>query len=63
MDDQSRVCAVSQLQDLGLVELAQDLVHSAHCVALEQGIDPAVRGVKERLREDLSGDIAAAVCV
>ena len=63
MDDQSRVGAVGQLQDLGLVELAQDLVHSAHCVALEQGIDPAVRGVKERLREDLSGDIAAAVCV
>ena len=61
MYDQSRVGAVCQLQYFGLVESPQDLVHSADRVAFQQGIDPAVGRIQQCFREDLAGDVAAAV--
>ena len=61
MDDQSCISTVRQLQNLGLIEASQYLVHPADSIAFQQGIDSAVSRVQKRLRKDFSGDIAAAV--
>ena len=45
MDDKTRISGVGQLQDPGLVHAAQDFVHTADRVALEQGVNTVVSGV------------------